>query len=256
MMAAVHDDTLITAFTEQAETFAASAVAYAAQTLDELVAMAAPQPSERWLDAACGPGIVTRRLAPLVREAHGVDLTPAMVDAARRETARAGLANVTFAVGDATATGAAGASFDGAVTRFSIHHLPLPVRLVEELARVVRSGGAIVLADHVADEDPRAAAWSQEIERLRDPSHWACLPPPGLRELGRRAGLTLEDERLAAIELDFDDWLRRGTTDPAAHALVERALTERPGGAEYFAVEPRDGRRVLRLRLWTARWRR
>ncbi|MGZ4306772.1 MAG: methyltransferase domain-containing protein, partial [Solirubrobacteraceae bacterium] len=28
---------------------------------------------------ACGPGIISRALAPHVREVHGVDLTPAMV---------------------------------------------------------------------------------------------------------------------------------------------------------------------------------
>lgn len=252
MRGAMHDDTLMAAFTEQAETFNTSAVAHSAPALDDLVALAGPQTSERWLDAACGPGIITRRLAPLVREARGIDLTEAMVDVARRESARAGLANATFAVGDATATGAAAASFDGAVTRFSVHHLPLPIRLVEELARVVRPGGAVVVADHVADEEAGAAAWSQEIERLRDPSHWACLTAAGLRALGARTGLTLEDERLAAIELDFDDWLRRGTADAATHALVQRALDERPEGTECFRV---DGG-VLRLRLWMGRWRR
>ena len=41
-----------------------------------------------------------------------------------------------------------------------------------------------MVADHLADEDPRAFAWSQEIERLRDPSHWASLTRERLRALG------------------------------------------------------------------------
>ncbi len=120
----------------------------------------------------------------------------------------------------------------------------------------MRPGGTIVLADHVADEGPDAFAWSQEIERLRDPSHWSCMPAARLRTLGEAAGLELEHERLFAFELDFDDWLQRGSADGAARELIERALTERPTAAECFDVSERDGRRVLQLRMWLARWRR
>lgn len=95
-------EAIVGEFTQQAETFNTTAFARAAQTLDELVRLAAPQPTDRWLDAACGPGLVTRTLAPLVREVVAVDMTPAMVDVARREAAAAGVDNATFSVGDAT----------------------------------------------------------------------------------------------------------------------------------------------------------
>lgn len=252
----MQDQTIVTEFTEQAEAFNASAVARAAETLDALVRLAAPQPDERWLEAACGPGIVSRRLAPSVREVHGVDMTPAMVDVARREATEAGFSNATFAVGDATALDLPSASVDGVVARFTIHHVPAPGRLFEELARVVRPGGSVVLADHVADADAEAAAWSQEIERLRDPSHWACLPVARLRALGARAGLDLEHEELVALELDFEAWLQRGSGGAGARPLIERALGERPGGAGCFRVEERAGRLVLELQMWLARWRR
>jgi tRNA/tmRNA/rRNA uracil-C5-methylase (TrmA/RlmC/RlmD family) len=56
------------------------------------------------LDAACGPGIVSRHLAPFVAEIHGLDITPAMVTLARRSAEQAGVGNTTFQVADATAT--------------------------------------------------------------------------------------------------------------------------------------------------------
>lgn len=252
----MQDETIIAEFTQQAEAFNASAVARAPETLDELVRLAAPRPDERWLEAACGPGVVSRKLAPRVREVHGVDLTPAMVEVARREAEAAGLSNATFAVGDATALGLPSASVDGVVARFTIHHVPVPIRLFEELARVVRPGGRIILADHLGDADPDAAAWSQEIERLRDPSHWACLPRVRLRELADGAGLELEHEELFPMVLDFEDWLQRGSGGPGARALIERALLERPDRAECFEVVERDAGRVLRLRIWPASWRR
>lgn len=245
-----HRATLVSEFTHQAEAFNASPVANAAATLDDLVRLAAPRPGERWLEAACGPGLISRRLAALTGSVVGVDATPAMIEVARREAGA--LANAEFALGDATALEHPDGSFDGAIARFAIHHIPVPARLVEELARVVRPGGAVVLADHVADEDADAAAWSQEIERLRDPSHWACLPVARLRALGERAGLTLEQEHVFPYEHDFAEWLHRGSGAGASARLIERALAERPPSAECFAVQ--DG--VLRLRMWTARWRR
>jgi ubiquinone/menaquinone biosynthesis C-methylase UbiE len=252
----VQDDTLMAEFTRQAETFNTSAVATGVDMLDALVELAAPGPADRWLDAACGPGIVCRWLAGHAGAVHGVDLTEAMIEVARREAAAAGLSNVTFAVGDATALELPDASFDGAISRFAIHHVPVPSRLVGELARVVRPGGRVVLADHLADDDGDAAAWAQEIERLRDPSHWESLPLHRLRALAQHAHLQLEQERVVPLRLDFDDWLERGSTGAAARPLIERALAERPGGSECFRVGESGARRVLELRLLLSSWRR
>jgi SAM-dependent methyltransferase len=219
-------------------------VANAEPALGGLVRFAAPGPDERWLEAACGPGLISRVLAGVTREVVGVDATPAMLDVARREAAN--LDNVSFVAGDATATGLPAASFDGAIARFAVHHIPVPARLVAELARLVRPGGAVVIADQTVDDDVDAAAYATEVERLRDPSHWAALPQRRLRALG--AGMTLEAEQVVPLELDYADWLARGSGDPA---LVEAALAERPGGTDSFRVA--DG--VLHMRLWLGRWR-
>jgi SAM-dependent methyltransferase len=250
------DEMIRTEFTYQPETFNTSAVARSAQTLDELVHLAGPQVDERWLEVACGPGLISRRLAPQVREVHGVDMTPAMVEVARREAADAGVGNVTFSVGDATALDLPAASLDGAIARFAVHHIPAPRRLFAELARVIRPGGRIILADHVADVDPEAAAWSQEIERLRDPSHWACLTTARLRRLGLEAGLALEHEELVPLVLDFEDWLARGSGEGRARAVIEGQLDRPPDHVECFQTRQSHGRRVLELRMWLSRWRR
>src|SRR5947209_10232615 len=119
-----HVHEIVRAFTSQAASFNASAVANAAELLETLVHRANAGRGERWFDAACGPGVVSRRLAACAGSVHGIDATGAMIEIARSEAADARLDNLTFEVGDATATALPTASFDGAVTRFSIPHIP------------------------------------------------------------------------------------------------------------------------------------
>ncbi|HEV8634476.1 MAG TPA: class I SAM-dependent methyltransferase [Chloroflexota bacterium] len=252
----MHEDAIRSEFTHQSRTFNVAPAMRSAETLQALIDAMPTAPGQRWLDVACGPGLVARALAPRVGSVLGVDLTGAMIDLARREARREGLANVAFALGDATRLDLPDDSFDGAVTRFSLHHIPLPSRTVAEMARVVRPGGSVVLADHLHAEDHDGAVWQEEIERLRDPSHWACLTHRRIQELGRPAGLELEAERVIPFAMSFEEWLSRGSGGPGASELIERALAARPGGSEAYRVEPgRDGGRRLHLRYSLTLWR-
>jgi SAM-dependent methyltransferase len=183
-------------------------------------------------------------------------MTAAMVQTARSQATAAGLRNATFEVTDTTATNLASGSFDGAVTRFSIHHIPAPGRLIRELARVVKPGGKIIVVDHLADDDADTRSWSQEIERLRDPSHWACLGADQMRAIGERAGLSLEREKRFKFELNFDYWLDRGTSGAQAQELVNDALTRAPRATECFKVNAQPDHRTLTLQMWLGLWQR
>jgi SAM-dependent methyltransferase len=261
----MYEESIRDEFTHQADAFARSPVMTAAATLGSVVEMVPADSGGRWLETACGPGIVSRGVAARVGSVHGVDLTPAMVEKAGAEAAAAGLGNIEFSVGDATALEFEDDSFDGAVNRFSLHHIPVPQRVLAEMARVVRPGGYVVLADHLADADGDAAAWHQEIERLRDPSHWACLTRERLLTAGAAAGLALDEEQVIPLDLDFGEWLGRGSGGPGAAALIERLLTAAPESAESFRVTGEgEERRVtgegeerrLLLRNSVTRWRR
>lgn len=86
------------AFSRQAESFNASAVANATEILEAIIQNGRPEPDERWLDAACGPGVVSRRLARVAGSVHGIDATSAMIETARREAEIASIDNATFEV--------------------------------------------------------------------------------------------------------------------------------------------------------------
>lgn len=251
-IATMHSSETVRSFTQQAESFSAAAVTRLPETLDLLLELAGPAPGQRWLDAACGPGVLTRALGASVGEVLGVDATPAMVALAQREAAADGVANVRFAVGDLACLELPDGALDAAICRFAFHHLPVPGRVLSELRRVVRPGGVVVIADHLADEDADAMAWSQGIERLRDPSHWSCLTARRYRELGEQLGMRLEHERVVPVGLDFSDWLARGPGAEAAQRQIGWAFEERPEQSTCFRVL--DG--VLTIQLWIGRWRR
>jgi SAM-dependent methyltransferase len=250
-----HSGAIRDEFAHQADSFARSATMSLAETLGVLIDLVPEDPAARWVETACGPGLIARAMAPRVGSVAGIDLTPTMVEKARADAAEAGVENVSFEVGDATALPMADDSLDGAITRFSLHHIPAPIRVLEEMARVVRPGGYLVVSDFVTDDDGAAAAWQEQIERLRDPSHWALLTPSRIAALGERIGLESDLERVVPFEIDFEEWLRRGSGGPANAELIERLLAEVPPRAESLIVTGEPPNRTLHYRNSLHRWR-
>jgi ubiquinone/menaquinone biosynthesis C-methylase UbiE len=250
-----HSDALRDEFAHQADSFARSPAMNIAQTLGVLVDLVPEDPAASWVESACGPGLVARAMASRVGSVVGIDLTPTMVERARADAAAAGVENVSFEVGDATALPLPDDSLDGAITRFSLHHIPAPIRVLEEMRRVVKPGGYVVVSDFVTDNDGESAAWQEQIERLRDPSHWALLTPSRIAALGERVGLEPDQERIVPFEIDFDEWLNRASGGPANAELIERLRAEAPPQAQSFTVTDHAGDRILHYRNSLHRWR-
>jgi SAM-dependent methyltransferase len=172
------------------------------------------------LDLACGPATFARSLAPRVARVVGVDFTPAMLAEARRVAGGAGLGNLEFVCGDGYALPFADRTFDLAFCTYAFHHLLDPVRVLREMARVVRQGGRVALVDVIMPEHA-AGELHNRIERLRDPSHARTLGDAGLREMFRSAGLRVIASDVHERERDFDDWLRGAGWAPGSRAYVE-----------------------------------
>ena len=250
-----HSASIRDEFAHQADSFARSPTMTLAETLGVLVDLVPEDPEARWVETACGPGLIARAIAPRVGSVVGIDLTPAMIEKARADAAEAGAENVSFEVGDATALDLPDDSLDGAITRFSLHHIPAPIRVLEEMRRVVKPGGYVVVSDFVTDDDGASAAWQEQIERLRDPSHWALLTPSRIVALGERVGLEPDFERVVPFEIDFEEWLNRGSGGPANAELIERLRAEAPPQAESLRVTGEPPIRTLHYRNSLHRWR-
>ncbi|MGW3044823.1 class I SAM-dependent DNA methyltransferase [Kitasatospora sp. NPDC001159] len=107
-------------------------------------------------DLGCGPGHVTGWLVGQGAAVVGVDLSPKMVELARREQPKA-----EFRTGDLLALPATDGEFAAAVALYSVIHLE-PEELLPafvEMRRVLRPGGVLLVSFHLGDEVRRMAQW-------------------------------------------------------------------------------------------------
>lgn len=139
------------------------------------------------LDVACGPGSVTLDLAPYVRHAVGLDITQAMLDQARKAQGDRGISNVKWVRGDALAIPFPDASFSIASSSAAFHHFEEPAKVLEEMVRVCRTGGRVVVIDVTPQADKTAAY--DRMERMRDPSHNHAHSIEELKAMGSKLGL-------------------------------------------------------------------
>jgi len=100
-------------------------------------------------DLGCGPGRIAGYLAGLGMDVAGVDLSPGMVEVARREHPA-----LRFEVASMAALPFADAELAGALAWYSVIHTPeeRQAGLYAEFARVVRPGGPLLLAFQVGDD--------------------------------------------------------------------------------------------------------
>ena len=209
-----HQNLILDQFTRQATVFSTAPTITDEGALRMIVEAARPAPDDRLLDVACGPGLVVCAFAPLIREATGIDMTPAMLERARKLAADKGLTNVAWQHGDVYSLPYGDARFTIVTTRFSFHHFLDPAAVLREILRVCAPGGRIVVVDDYSSEDPAKAAAFNRLEKLRDPSHCRCLTLSELKGLFGRAGLPEPAATFYELRGDVPSLLARSFPNP------------------------------------------
>ncbi|MGY5876313.1 MAG: methyltransferase domain-containing protein [Candidatus Thorarchaeota archaeon] len=105
------------------------------------------------LDAGCGTGAVTRRIARRIAPSNavGVDLDVFFITKARELATNEGIENIEFEVGNITDLQFSDTIFNLSYGRLVLMHVRDPVKAVSELRRVTKSGGVVAISD--TDDD-------------------------------------------------------------------------------------------------------
>lgn len=196
------------------------------QAIPSLLAAARVASGTCMIDVCCGPGYAAGAAAALGAEATGVDVSPAMIAAAR-----AAFPACRFDAGDAATLPAADHAFDAAVCGFGLFHLADPAAALAEMRRVLRPGGRIALSQWAG---PAASPFFKVVFGALGAHADMTVAPPGPPPFALSSVDALE---AALIEAGFED------------ASVEETpvLLEAPaeGFAEFFRAFAVRGQMIL-----------
>jgi SAM-dependent methyltransferase len=238
-----HRELLKKQFALQAKAHSRTARFRHAENVMPLLDLAQPKATDRLLDVACGAGFVVFSFAPHVKSAVGVDLTPEMVELARKAAAERGAANVEFAEGEAEDLRFGPAAFEIVTCRLTFHHFAQPEKALFEMKRVLTPDGRIVLYDFLAPADAKKARSLNEIESARDASHVRTLSEREFQALFRKCGLEAKGKIVTLWKRDFEQWMAFLDPGEAALRKVRRMLLDTvEGNRAGLGVREREGR--------------
>jgi SAM-dependent methyltransferase len=224
----------------------------------EVVAAIGLPPGARVADVGAGTGKLTRALA-----AAGLDVVAVEPLAGMRAALAAAVPGVDVVDGTAEALPLADASLDAVVCADAFHWFDGP-RAVEELARAIRPGGALVVVTNTAagEASAQGAGWAAELIDLLNavrPEHPAFAGDQGREAIAASPAfgpltsvdvVHVHDATRASLLDNIASFSYVALLTPAArHDLLTRigALLDRHGVATV--------RQPLRTTVWTARRR-
>lgn len=197
----------------------------------------------RVLDVACGTGNLALPLARSGAVVTGLDIAPNLLAQARQRAQQEGL-GIQFDEGDAEHLPYADASFDAVVSMFGAMFAPRPEAVTSELARVLKPGGTLAMANW----DPASFSGQLFKVQARHVTPPPGIPPPVLwgedQTVRQRLAANFKEIRTKLIPVDFNldskpaevvAFFRKyfGPTvtafarlDPAAQAALEQDMIE------------------------------
>ena len=129
---------------------------------------------------------------------------------------------MTFVMGDAGELPFLNNSFDIVISRLAFHHFPDINRSFNEMVRVLRPNGKLILIDMEAAEDNLRSV-RDEIETMRDPSHIRNLSKEEMLNLYLKHSFQVDECEVTEMPTLAENWLAfTETSIPIRQEIMKR----------------------------------
>jgi demethylmenaquinone methyltransferase/2-methoxy-6-polyprenyl-1,4-benzoquinol methylase len=165
---------------------------------ERVVSVSKAPRSARVLDVATGTGRQAFAFARGGHEVVGVDISTSMLTVARKTNRHS---NLRFEAGDATQLQFDDASFDLTTISFALHDMPRSIqeRALQEMARVTRSQGTLVIVDYGLPEN-RVGRWlAYHLIKAYEGQYFVDFIRSNLDDLVRAAGLVVTERHTGLL---------------------------------------------------------
>ncbi len=228
-----HNDLIKEQFEKQSATFSSVAGHYDA--LDLIVRLSQTTSKDTVLDVACGPGIVACAFAKTAAHVKGIDLVPAMIEKAKDAQKTQGLNNMSWDIGSVQPLPYEHCSYSIVVSRFAFHHFTDPQAVLEEMARVAKWEGRVVVIDVFMNNQSQAQLYDA-MEKLRDPSHTHALELEELDQMFEKSELTVIEKQFYRLPVEVDELLK-ATLTPPKEAQEFKKIVQADVGINKLGIE-------------------
>lgn len=174
------------------------------------LAFAEVQAGQTVLDIGSGAGIdcfiASQKVGP-AGKVIGLDMTPAMLETARRNAQQGGYTNVEFRQGEAENMPVAAASVDWVISNCVINLSPAKEKVFAEINRVLKPGGRVSISDIVANALPDFVRQDQVAYcgciggAIPEADYLARLAQAGLTDVHVEARLDYSPEQIRGLIL-------------------------------------------------------
>ena len=228
-------------FGSQSAHYAASQVHISDNRLTTLQRMVAGQSSVRWaVDLGTGAGFTAFAAAEYARKVIASDITREMLEETRKIGGERGLQNVSLCQNQAEELPFSSGSIDLVTCRAAGHHFLDLGRAFDEIHRVLKAGGSLIMADSVAPEDDELAEWYNDVELRRDYSHGENRKVSVLLRMLEERRLHVEEKQDEKTFMTFNDWVARtATPGDEVERLRRDFLACSSAARETFLIEER-----------------
>jgi len=213
-----HNETIIEQFSKQAIPFTKIKGHY--DSVETIISMSEVSKNSTVLDIACGTGIIACEFAKYAKSVIGLDITQDMLNQAIKTKDENHLQNIKFDLGDVENLPYENDSFDIVCTRYSFHHFLDTKKVFNEMIRVCKPNGKIIVID-VALENRDEEAYNY-VEKLRDPSHTKALTFDEFNNLFSNKILTNHKQSSYNVDLELENLLNSSFPNKGDRERIEK----------------------------------